>query len=175
MMISFEHGDPAYYDEVRGPYINNPTYRGAQASYDATLRAYENTPLNVVEIIQSHHPALGNLPVIVAITPTGQRIRIDRDWFRPDNRDAFKSIPADRARDVRNARLVGTRKGLDYGSEGVLASFLSGETGNAAQQGDKLREQAGVPFVAPDRKKLSGGKKTRRRRRFHTRKNKKHY
>jgi hypothetical protein len=61
---------------------------------------------------------------------------------------------------------MAARTNLPHGPESIVASYLSGIKGkNAAQQGDILKEQAGVEGPAPNRKGYSGGK-TRRHRRY---------
>jgi hypothetical protein len=92
----------------------------------------------------------------------GRRQYIYPHMFAPgtDFKRPIEDLKED-SRNVRNARLVG----LPYGPDAVVASYLSGiDKKNAPQQNDLLREQAGVPFVAPDRKKWMSGRKTRRRR-----------
>jgi hypothetical protein len=84
-----------------------------------------------------------------------------------------------KGRDVRNARLMADRVSiptivngehtytkLPHGPESIVASFLSGLPGNAAQQDDDLKKKAGIAGPAPNRKGYSGGRrrKTRRRR-----------
>jgi hypothetical protein len=84
----------------------------------------------------------------------------------------------ERARDVRNARLVGEYRGLPHGVESTIAQFVSGIPAegpggkNAAQQADLVREQAGVPGVMRDPnyyKQFSGRRRTRQKTRKHTR------
>lgn len=78
------------------------------------------------------------------------------------------NIPA--ARGVRNTRLMGVRKDLPGGPESLIGSFLSGIKGkNAAQQGDILKERAGIAGPAPNRKGFSGGRRGKSRRRRGTR------
>lgn len=80
----------------------------------------------------------------------------------------------EKARNVRNARLVGTYKQLPTDVESSIASFVSGipaegpGSKNVVQQQDLGREQAGVPGVMRDPnyyKQFSGRRHTRRRRR----------
>ena len=81
-----------------------------------------------------------------------------------------------KARDVRNARLMGESSGLPHGPESIVASFLSGiQKKNAAQQGDLLKKRAGIAGPAPNRKGYSGGRrrKTRRRHAKNSRKSRK--
>ena len=70
-----------------------------------------------------------------------------------------------KARDVRNARLMGEYSGLPHGPESIVASFVSGLPGNAAQQGDLLKKRAGIAGPAPNRKGYSGGRRRTIRRR----------
>ena len=71
-----------------------------------------------------------------------------------------------KARDVRNARLMGEYSGLPHGPESIVASFLSGiQKKNAAQQGDLLKKRAGIAGPAPNRKGYSGGRRRTIRRR----------
>jgi len=75
----------------------------------------------------------------------------------------------EKARGVRNARLVGEYANLPHGVESLIASNLSGIEGkNAAQQGDILANRTGI-----DRKGYSGGRRRTRRakksRRLHSR------
>ena len=71
-------------------------------------------------------------------------------------------------RDVRNAQLTGAITGLPHGPESIIASQLSGLPGNAYQQGDSLKKQAGIQGPDPKRTQYSG-RKTRRRRSKRTR------
>jgi hypothetical protein len=69
---------------------------------------------------------------------------------------------------VRNAQLTGAITGLPHGPESIIASQLSGLPGNAYQQGDSLKKQAGIQGADPKRNQYSG-RKTRRRRSKRTR------
>ena len=71
-------------------------------------------------------------------------------------------------RNVRNAQLTGAITGLPHGPESIIASQLSGLPGNAYQQGDSLKKQAGIQGADPKRTQYSG-RKTRRRRSKRTR------
>ena len=71
-------------------------------------------------------------------------------------------------RNVRNAQLTGAITGLPHGPESIIASQLSGLPGNAYQQGDSLKKQAGIQGADPKRNQYSG-RKTRRRRSKRTR------
>ena len=71
-------------------------------------------------------------------------------------------------RNVRNAQLTGDITGLPHGPESIIASQLSGLPGNAYQQGDSLKKQAGIQGADPKRNQYSG-RKTRRRRSKRTR------
>ena len=71
-------------------------------------------------------------------------------------------------RDVRNAQLTGAITGLPHGPESIIASQLSGLPGNAYQQGDSLKKQAGIQGPDPKRTQYSG-RKTRRTRSKRTR------
>jgi hypothetical protein len=84
-----------------------------------------------------------------------------------------------KAKDVRNTRLMADRVSiptivdgehtytkLPHGPESIIASMLSGiEKKNAAQQGDILKERAGIAGPAPNRKGFSGGRRRTIRRR----------
>ena len=75
----------------------------------------------------------------------------------------FVNISA--ARGVRNTRLMAARTNLPGGPESLIASFFSGIKGkNAAQQGDILKERAGIAGPAPNRKGFSGGRRGKSRR-----------
>ena len=69
---------------------------------------------------------------------------------------------------VRNAQLTGAITGLPHGPESIIASQLTGLPGNAYQQGDSLKKQAGIQGADPKRTQYSG-RKTRRRRSKRTR------
>ena len=71
-------------------------------------------------------------------------------------------------RNVRNAQLTGAITGLPHGPESIIASQLTGLPGNAYQQGDSLKKQAGIQGADPKRNQYSG-RKTRRRRSKRTR------
>jgi hypothetical protein len=72
----------------------------------------------------------------------------------------LRKIYREKGQGVRNAKLLG----LPHGPESIIASFSSGIEGkNAYQQGDILKEQAGIQGPAPNRKKFSGRRKTLRR------------
>jgi len=72
----------------------------------------------------------------------------------------LRKIYREKGQGVRNAKLLG----LPHGPESIIASMLSGIEGkNAYQQGDILKEQAGIQGPAPNRKKYSGRRKTLRR------------
>ena len=71
-------------------------------------------------------------------------------------------------RNVRNAQLTGAITGLPHGPESIIASQLTGLPGNAYQQGDSLKKQAGIQGADPKRTQYSG-RKTRRRRSKRTR------
>jgi hypothetical protein len=97
----------------------------------------------------------------------------DREWdYMPFLRhkeiekkvmNILREIYFSKGRDVRNTRLMAARMGLSHGAESIIASQLSGLPGNAAQQNDELRRQAGIQGPAPNRKKFSGRRKTLRR------------
>lgn len=70
----------------------------------------------------------------------------------------------EKGRDVRNAQLTGALTGLPHGPESVVASMLTGEKGNAYQQGDKLKKQAGIQGPDPKRTQYSGRKTLRKKR-----------
>ena len=171
MIVSFSHGNIRNWQRIHERWVRDDNYQGPESRYIRDLKRYENVPLEVISNRERDlglPGPLGLATLTVRVLPTDEIVKISNSWFPDENAFTLKTFK-ENARDVRNARLVGMRQGLDYGSESVISSFLSGEKGNAAQQGDKLREKAGVPFVAPDRKKLSGGK-TRRKRRRTTRK-----
>jgi hypothetical protein len=72
----------------------------------------------------------------------------------------LRKIYREKGQGVRNAQLLG----LPHGPESIIASFSSGIKGkNAYQQGDILKEQAGIQGPHPNRKKFSGRRKTLRR------------
>jgi hypothetical protein len=82
----------------------------------------------------------------------------------------LRKIYREKGQGVRNAKLLG----LPHGPESIIASMLSGIEGkNAYQQGDILKEQAGIQGPHPNRKKFSGRRKTLRRKNLRSsRKNK---
>jgi hypothetical protein len=72
----------------------------------------------------------------------------------------LRKIYREKGQGVRNAKLLG----LPHGPESKIASMLSGIEGkNAYQQGDILKEQAGIQGPHPNRKQYSGRRKTLRR------------
>jgi hypothetical protein len=71
-------------------------------------------------------------------------------------------------KNVRNAELTGAITGLPHGVESLIARDLTGLPGNAYQQGDSLKKQAGIQGPDPKRTQYSG-RKTRRRRSKRTR------
>jgi len=79
----------------------------------------------------------------------------------------------EKGRGARNAQLTGALTGLPHGPEAIVSSMLTGEKGNAYQQSDKLKKEAGIQGPDPNRKQYSGGKKTRKsKKRRSTRKSK---
>jgi hypothetical protein len=84
--------------------------------------------------------------------------------------ERFKLL--EKGRGARNAQLTGALTGLPHGPEAIVSSMLTGEKGNAYQQGDKLKEQAGIQGPPPNRKQYSG-RKTFRKKRTQIRKSKK--
>jgi len=79
----------------------------------------------------------------------------------------------EKGRGARNAQLTGALTGLPHGPEAIVSSMLTGEKGNAYQQSDKLKKEAGIQGPDPNRKQYSGGKKTRKsKKRRTTRKSK---
>ena len=88
--------------------------------------------------------------------------------------DILRKLYKEKSRDVRNAQLTGAITRLPHGPESRIASMLSGIEGkNAYQQGDILKEKAGIQGPSPDRKKYSGRRKTMRRKNLRSsRKNK---
>jgi hypothetical protein len=85
----------------------------------------------------------------------------------------FKRFEAfEKGRGARNAQLTGALTGLPHGPESVVASMLTGEKGNAYQQGDKLKKQVGIQGPDPKRTQYSG-RKTLRKKRTQIRKSKK--
>ena len=97
----------------------------------------------------------------------------DRGWnYMPNKRHAeieakvmniLREIYFSKGRDVRNTRLMAARMGLPHGPESIIASHLSGLSGNAAEQNDELGRQFGIQGPPPNRKKFSGRRKTLRR------------
>jgi hypothetical protein len=79
----------------------------------------------------------------------------------------------EKGRGARNAQLTGALTGLPHGPESVVASMLTGEKGNAYQQGDKLKKEAGIQGPDPKRTQYSG-RKTFRKKRTQSRKSKKY-
>ena len=75
----------------------------------------------------------------------------------------LREIYFSKGRDVRNTRLMAARMGLPHGPESIIASHLSGLSGNAAEQNDELGRQFGIQGPPPNRKKFSGRRKTPRR------------
>jgi hypothetical protein len=76
----------------------------------------------------------------------------------------LREIYREKGQGVRNAQLLGLYKKIPHGVESEIASMLSGIEGkNAYQQGDILKEQAGIQGPHPNRKKFSGRRKTLRR------------
>jgi hypothetical protein len=75
----------------------------------------------------------------------------------------LREIYFSKGRDVRNTRLMAARMGLPHGPESIIASHLSGLSGNAAEQNDELGRQFGIQGPFPNRKKFSGRRKTLRR------------
>jgi len=95
----------------------------------------------------------------------GGKIFLRENYFPAGQTFPFRGLEQERGRDVRNARTMAARTNLPHGPESIVASYLSGIKGkNAAQQGDILKEQAGVEGPAPNRKGYSGGKTRRHRR-----------
>jgi hypothetical protein len=86
----------------------------------------------------------------------------------------LRKIYREKGQGVRNAQLTGAITGLPHGPESRIASMLSGIEGkNAYQQGDILKEKAGIQGPFPNRKKFSGRRKTLRRKNLRSsRKNK---
>ena len=86
----------------------------------------------------------------------------------------LRKIYREKGQGVRNAQLTGALTGLPHGPESRIASMLSGIEGkNAYQQGDILKEKAGIQGPFPNRKKYSGRRKTVRRKNLRSsRKNK---
>jgi hypothetical protein len=79
----------------------------------------------------------------------------------------------EKGRGARNAQYTGALTGLPHGPEAIVSSMLTGEKGNAYQQSDKLKKEAGIQGPDPNRKQYSGGKKTRKsKKRKSTRKSK---
>lgn len=128
--------------------------------------------------------------VTLPFPPALHRFRIQEKFantnlYRPDV--TFGQYPAalekwqtkQKAKDVRNTRLMADRVSiptivdgehtytkLPHGPESIIASMLSGiEKKNAAQQGDILKERAGIAGPAPNRKGFSGGRRRTIRRR----------
>ena len=76
----------------------------------------------------------------------------------------LRKIYREKGQGVRNAQLLGLYKKIPHGPESRIASMLSGiEDKNAYQQGDILKEKAGIQGPPPNRKKFSGRRKTLRR------------
>jgi len=79
----------------------------------------------------------------------------------------------EKGRGARNAQLTGALTGLPHGPEAIVSRMLTDEKGNAYQQSDKLKKEAGIQGPDPNRKQYSGGKKTRKsKKRRTTRKSK---
>ena len=78
----------------------------------------------------------------------------------------------EKGRGARNAQLTGALTGLPHGPEAIVSSMLTGEKGNAYQQGDKLKKQVGIQGPDPKRTQYSG-RKTLRKKRTQIRKSKK--
>ena len=78
----------------------------------------------------------------------------------------------EKGRGARNAQLTGALTGLPHGAESVVASMLTGEKGNAYQQGDKLKKQVGIQGPDPKRTQYSGRKTFRKNRKQSSKKRK---
>jgi hypothetical protein len=76
--------------------------------------------------------------------------------------ERFKLL--EKGRGVRNAQLIGALTGLPHGPESVVARMLTGEKGNAYQQGDELKKKAGIQGPDPKRTQYSGRKTLRKKR-----------
>ena len=76
--------------------------------------------------------------------------------------DILRKLYKEKGQGARNAQLTGAITGLPHGPESIIASQLSGLPGNAYQQGDSLKKQAGIQGADPKRTQYSG-RKTRRR------------
>ena len=99
--------------------------------------------------------------------------KADKNLFERTLYEEMVGSLVQKVRNVRNARLMGTYTNLPHGPESIVASMLSGiEKKNAAQQGDILKERAGIAGPAPSRKGFNGGR-TRRRRARKTRRGRK--
>ena len=144
-------------------------YQSPIQYYEERYKRYENVPLKVIwiEKIPRYHGPPGNM-VMQFLKPDGKTENISDDFFDPTNENSFQLSIVKKGRDVRNARLMAARMGLPHGPESIIASQLSGLPGNAYQQGDSLKKQAGIQGADPKRTQYSG-RKTRRRRSKRTR------
>jgi hypothetical protein len=85
----------------------------------------------------------------------------------------LRNLYRELSRDVRNARYLGVKKKMPYAFDTLVAHALTGLPGNAPQQGDILRDKAGIPGAHPRRNQYSGRRKTLRRKNLRSsRKNK---
>jgi hypothetical protein len=145
-------------------------YQNPIQYYEKRYKRYENVPLKVLWIdnIPAYHRP-GNM-VMKFLKPDGNTEYITDDFFDPTNENSFQLSPlVQKARDVRNTRLMAARMGLPEGPEGIIASFVSGiDKKSSGQQQDILIQRRGIPYVAPKRGgKSRRGRKNRRRTRKH--------
>ena len=76
----------------------------------------------------------------------------------------LRNLYRELSRDVRNARYLGAITGMPHAFDTKVAEALTGIPGkNAPQQGDILKEKAGIPGAHPRRNQYSGRRKTLRR------------